>query len=230
MVCLVNGDLGGGRGWTAGPGEATQPDGLRHAQQRADRSPDVHACITVEPHGFPLALTRATAGAGPACRCGPAAAKCGMRRAVERCSDCAPGQPYPNHLACATQHYAALASEIGAASASFVRSQVDVRRPWPPFSGRTAAIATRLVEVLAGTEQRRAELARIAHWRAGLRWECLELPRIRDRPYEARDGGAALYRLPGALCIHFRTRAGSRPRRLEVPDVPWARPRDRRGR
>jgi hypothetical protein len=153
-----------------------------------------------------------------------------MRRAVERCGDCAPGKLCPNHLACATQPDAALASEIGAAWASFVRGQVDVRRPWPAFSGRAAAIATRLVAGLARTEPRRGELARIAHWRAGLRWESLELPRIRDRPYEVRDGGAVLYRLPGALCVHFRTRASSQPRRLGGADVPWARPRERRGR
>jgi hypothetical protein len=154
-----------------------------------------------------------------------------MRRAVERCSDCAPAQQCLNHLACAAQPDAALASEIGAAWVSFVRDQVDVRRrPWLPFRGRAAAIATRLVEGLVGTEQRRAELARIAHWRAGLRWEALELPRIRDRPYDAREGGAVLYRLPGALCVHFRTRASSQPRRLGSMDVPWVRPRDRRGR
>jgi hypothetical protein len=88
----------------------------------------------------------------------------------------------------------------------------------------------RLVAGLDGTEPRRGELARIAHWRAGLRWESLELPRLRDRPYEARGGGAVLYRLPGALCVHFRTRASSQPRRLGHADVPWASRRDRRGR
>ena len=66
--------------------------------------------------------------------------------------------------------------------ATLIRGQVDVRRPWPPFNDRAAAIATRLVAGLARTEPCRGELARIAHWRAGLRWEALELPRIRDRP------------------------------------------------
>jgi hypothetical protein len=67
----------------------------------------------------------------------------------------------------------------------FVRRQIDIRRPWPPFAGRAAAIALRLVEGIGGSEQRRSDLARIAHWRAGLKWEALELARIRDRPYEA---------------------------------------------
>jgi hypothetical protein len=134
-----------------------------------------------------------------------------MRRAVERCGDCAPGKQCSYHLACATQRDAALASEIGAAWAVFVRGQLDVRRPWPPFSGRAAAIALRLVEGLAA-EPRRGELARICHWRAGLRWESLELPRIRDRPYEAPGGGGVLVALPGALRIQFRTRRADRPR------------------
>jgi hypothetical protein len=134
-----------------------------------------------------------------------------MRRAVERCGDCAPGKQCSYHLACATQRDAALAAEIGAAWAVFVRGQLDVRRPWPPFSGRAAAIALRLVEGLAA-EPRRGELARICHWRAGLRWESLELPRIRDRPYEAPGGEGVLAQLPGALRIQFRPRRADRIR------------------
>jgi hypothetical protein len=134
-----------------------------------------------------------------------------VRRQLERCGDCAPGRQCANHLACATQRDAALAAEIGAAWAVFVRGQLDIRRPWPPFSGRAAAIALRLVEGLAA-EPRHGELARICHWRAGLRWEALELPRIRDRPYETPDGGGVLYQLPGALRIQFRTRRADRVR------------------
>src|ERR1051325_11418607 len=70
------------------------------------------------------------------------------------------GRECANHLACATQRDAALASEIGAAWAVFVHSQLDIRRPWPAFEGRGAAIALRLVEGLA-TEPRRSELARL---------------------------------------------------------------------
>jgi hypothetical protein len=91
----------------------------------------------------------------------------------------------------------------------FVRGQVDVRKPWPPFSGRAAAIGSRLVASLAD-EPRRSELARICHWRAGLKWEALELPRIRDRLYEAPDGGGIVHQLPGALQIQFRTRRAQR--------------------
>jgi hypothetical protein len=50
------------------------------------------------------------------------------------------------HLACATQRDAALAAEIGAAWAVFAGGQLDIRRPWRPFSGPAAAIALRLVE------------------------------------------------------------------------------------
>lgn len=139
-----------------------------------------------------------------------------MRRAIERCGDCAPGKQCSYHAACASQPDAALASQIGAAWARFVRSQVDVRRPWPPFDDRCAAIAARLVAALALTEARRAELARIAHWRAGLVWESLQLPGLRDRPYEHPGGLGTIVELPGALRIHFRTRraGATRPTRI----------------
>jgi len=128
-----------------------------------------------------------------------------VRRKLERCGDCAPAGRCAHHQACVTQPDAALAAEIGAAWAVFVRGQVDVRKPWPPFSGRVAMIALRLVAGLAA-EPRRSELARICHWRAGLKWEALERPRIRDRPYEAPDGQGVVYELSGALRVHFRTR------------------------
>lgn len=92
----------------------------------------------------------------------------------------------------------------------FVRGQLDIRRPWPPFAGRVAAIALRLVQGLAN-EPRRGELARICHWRAGLRWESLELLRIRDQPFEAPNGSGVMYQLPGALRVQFRTRRAARP-------------------
>jgi hypothetical protein len=129
-----------------------------------------------------------------------------MRRAIERCGECAPGKQCPYHFACANQSDAALASQIGAAWARFVRGQIDIRRPWPPFGERCAAIALRLVEALATTSDRRAELARIAHWRAGLVWESLQLPRLRDRPYEPPGGSGTIVELSAALRIHFRTR------------------------
>jgi hypothetical protein len=147
-----------------------------------------------------------------------------VRRRLERCGDCAHGQQCANHLACATQRDATLAAEIGAAWAMFVRGQLDARRPWPPFAGRAAAIALRLVAGLA-PEPRRSELARICHWRAGLRWESLERPRLRDRPYEAPDGNGAVFHLPGALRIQFRTR---RSDRTVAPGAPSARRRSRR--
>jgi hypothetical protein len=77
-----------------------------------------------------------------------------VRRQLERCGDCAPGRQCAHHLACATQREAALAAEIGAAWAVFVRGQLDIRRPWPPFAGPAAAIALRLVEGLAAKPRR----------------------------------------------------------------------------
>jgi hypothetical protein len=153
-----------------------------------------------------------------------------VRRKLERCGDCTPAGRCANHQACATQRDAALASEIGEAWALFVCGQVDVRKPWPPFSGRAAAIALRLVAGLAA-EPRRSELAKICHWRAGLKWEALELPRIRDRPYEARDGGGVVHQLPGAL-IRFRTRRRQRRALAEhfpAADAPWSSRRGRNG-
>jgi len=131
------------------------------------------------------------------------------RRAVERCGDCAHGQQCAHHLACATQRDAALAAEIGAAWAVFVRGQIDIRKPWIPYSGRAAAIALRLVEGLAA-EPHRSEIARICHWRAGLRWESLELPRIRERPYEPGSGEGRSSSWPGARC-RLGTVARTRP-------------------
>jgi hypothetical protein len=156
------------------------------------------------------------------------AAKCDMvRRSVERCGDCAPGRLCPGHFACASQSDAALAAEIGVGWATFVRSQIDIRRPWPPYAGRAAEIAARLVVGLTPIAARRGELARLCHWRAGLRWESLELPRIRDRPYEPPAGGGAIYPLSGgALCVHFRTRriqASSPPARSTAADSPWSK-------
>jgi hypothetical protein len=151
-----------------------------------------------------------------------------VRRRVERCGDCSHGAQCANHRACATQRDAALASEIGAAWAVFVRGQLDIRKPWPPFVDRAAAIAQRLVEGLAA-EPRRSELAQICHWRAGLKWEALERPGLRDRPYERGNGKGVLVELPGtALSIRFRTRRaqGRAPaERFSGGDVPWSRVR-----
>ena len=59
-----------------------------------------------------------------------------VRRNLERCGESTPAARCANHHACATERDAALAAEIGAARAVFVRRQVDVREPWPPYSGR----------------------------------------------------------------------------------------------
>jgi hypothetical protein len=129
-----------------------------------------------------------------------------------------------NHLACATQRDASLAAEIGAGWAVFVRGQIALRKPWPAFQGRCAAIALRLVAGLADNDERRLDLARICWWRAGLRWEALESGRSRDRPYETPDGRGLIYPLGGALCVHFRTRR-ARAVRFTAADAPWSKGR-----
>lgn len=149
-----------------------------------------------------------------------------MRRAVERCSECSASTQCANHHACAKDGDAALAAQIGALWARWVREQVDVRQPWPAFQGRARHIALRLVEALASSADRRAELARLAHWRAGLVWESLERPRLRDRPFEARNGGGAVVELPGALQVHFRPR---RARTAALARATEARAHRRRG-
>ncbi len=91
----------------------------------------------------------------------------------------------------------------------------------------------RLVSGLAYVAPRRGELARICHWRAGLRWEFLELPRIRDRPYQEPSGGGVIYPLStGALCVHFRARrtlASPTAATFTAADAPWSQ-RGRSGR
>jgi hypothetical protein len=135
-----------------------------------------------------------------------------VRRQLERCGDCTPAARCANHQECATQRDAALASEIGAAWGVFVRGQMDVRKPWPPFAGRAAAIALRLVAGLAA-EPRRGELARIFHWRAGIRWEALELPRSRDH----EQGDRARERAASDRRASARNPSKTGPRRADRP-------------
>jgi hypothetical protein len=91
--------------------------------------------------------------------------------------------------------------------AAFVWGQVDIRRPWPAFGGRCAAIATRLVAWLARSDERRDELGRICCWRAGIRWDAL-LAKIRDQPYRTPEGEGVSYPLPRCepVVIRFRPR------------------------
>ena len=130
-----------------------------------------------------------------------------VRRFVEKCGECSPRSQCANHLACAKHADAKLAAAIGIGWAEFVKGARDIRKPWPDFKSDCKAIAVRLVYDLALTDERRAELARICWWRAGLRWEALK-ERHRDRPYQQPDGRGAIYALPGSgtLFVHFRTR------------------------
>jgi hypothetical protein len=138
-----------------------------------------------------------------------------MRRLIfEECTECTdemartPGQRCRNHRECAARPDARTAADIGVGWAIFVRSMADYRRPWPPFGGRCAAIARRLVAWLApANELRRDELARICWWRAGIRWEWIAV-RDRDRPAEPPARQELIYPLPGydGLCIRFRPR------------------------
>jgi len=139
-----------------------------------------------------------------------------MRLYAERCGDCSPRGPCRNHLECRAHRDAAIAAEIGVGWARFVWLELDVRRPWPTFDGRCAAIARRLVGWLAATEARRDELARICSWRAAISWSAL-IERVRDRPYREADGEGLLYQLPGQrLWIQFRPRRRSGEREESV--------------
>lgn len=124
-------------------------------------------------------------------------------------ANAAPGWPCPGHHACATQPDATIASEIGAAWARFVRAQVDVRLPWPPFAGRAAEITFRLVGGLEAVDPRRSELAQICHWSVGLVWESLERSMLRDRPYETPSGHRAIFQLPGGALTVLEERRRS---------------------
>lgn len=152
-----------------------------------------------------------------------------MRRNVERCGECKPAARCANHEACATQLDAALASEIGAAWARFTRGQLDARKRWPPFEGRVAEIAVRLVTGLA-KGPRVHELARICHWRAGLVWDAIARPGSRDRPYYVSQGGDVVFPLLGALQIRFRTRRRASSSRFTAKDVSFSSSRRGRGR
>lgn len=132
---------------------------------------------------------------------------------VDRCSDCerADRPPCANHRACKSQHDARLAADVGIGWAMFVRGQIPtIRKPWPDFTGRCAEIALWLVEWLSDSAARRAELARICWWRAGMRWDALH-HRIRDRPGEFPTGRDQTHDLLGhsLVKIHFRTRRAS---------------------
>lgn len=143
-----------------------------------------------------------------------------MRWLDERCGDCSPRQQRAHHLACATQADARLAADIGVGWAHFVKGERDIRRPWPDFTRDCKAIAYRLVYRLALSDERRAELALICWWRAGLRWEALK-EHHRDRPYQEPDGRGEVYALPGpgALYVHFRTRKNGKEPRFNAADM-----------
>jgi hypothetical protein len=160
-----------------------------------------------------------------------------MRRYEERCGECSPRGPCRNHIEVRTHRDAAIAADIGVGWARFVHREVDIRKPWPPYGGRCAAIALRLVGWLTQTEERRDQLARICCWRAGISWDPL-LERARDLPYREPDREGRVYQLqlPGGVqpvWIQFRPRrrAGERKGSLvELTDAALAQLRQRAGR
>jgi len=131
-----------------------------------------------------------------------------MVRIVERCDGCRGGKRCRWHAECVAHLDARTASDIGAGWARFVWHAIDLRRPWPPCTGRCADIATRLVGWLTEDEARRKQLAEICSWRAGLQWEALQSG-SRDWPYRQPSGEATEYALPGRehVVIRFRPRA-----------------------
>ena len=104
---------------------------------------------------------------------------------------------------------ARIAADTGVGWARFVWNAIDIRRPWPTFDGRCAAIATRLVSWLVDEDQaeRRRHLAEVCSWRAGATWEALQQG-SRDRPFRAPSASGVEYVLPGLdhVVIRFRPR------------------------
>ena len=137
------------------------------------------------------------------------------QRYVERCYDCAPGHRCARHVACLQHLDARLAAEIGRGWAHFVWREMDVRRPWPDYGGRCAAIAERLVRGLALTDERQRELGRICSWRAEIAWAALT-GKSRDMPYRTPDGGGLSYALPSAPHVEIRFRPRQRYGGAEV--------------
>ena len=133
-----------------------------------------------------------------------------VRQYAERCYDCSARGPCAHHAECASKWDASVAADIGIGWASFVWREMDIRRPWPAYEGRCAAVAVRLVAWLATSDERRLELGRICSWRAGITWEALAA-RLRDQPYRQPDCGGRLYALPRYehVIVRFRPRASS---------------------
>jgi hypothetical protein len=84
---------------------------------------------------------------------------------------------------------------------------MDVRLPWPDFTGRCREISQRLVGWLARDDTRRNELAHLCWWCAGLRWEFV-VDRRRDAPWEFPAGGGEVIAVQGyePVRIEFRPR------------------------
>jgi hypothetical protein len=130
-------------------------------------------------------------------------------RYVERCGDCKAGTMCRWHVECHAHHDARMAADIGVGWARFVWLAIDVRRPWPAFHGRCAAIADRLVAWLVKEDEqaRRRQLAEICSWRAAITWEALQAG-SRDRPFRDSSDKGIEYALPGRehVVIRFRPR------------------------
>lgn len=141
-----------------------------------------------------------------------------VRSPGERCGECKPSELCANHIERRDRDDAGIAAEMGKAWATWVRHEVDVRRPWPRYEERAIAIATRLVRPLASrSEARRARLAEICNWQADLTWDVLvfQRPSLRDRPYAVSPLGDAYIELECGMVVRFRARRRSRLMRAE---------------
>jgi len=135
-----------------------------------------------------------------------------MARSVERCRDCTPGTRCRWHQECSAHTDAEIAAAIGRVWARWVWESIDLRQPWPNYSGRCADIALRLASWLARSAARGQLLGEVCCWQASITWEALQSG-MRDKPFRATLNHSNERALPGRehIVIQFR------PRKRAVP-------------
>jgi hypothetical protein len=79
----------------------------------------------------------------------------------------------PACIAQAVMWFGGIARDRGGQWAKRVAAQVGTERDWPPYEGKAADIARRLVSTIDRDEGVREELARLCHAHAAWWWERL---------------------------------------------------------
>jgi hypothetical protein len=123
-----------------------------------------------------------------------------------------PGTRCRWHQECSTQSDAEIAADIGRVWARWVWGALDIRQPWPSYSGRCADIALRLASWLARSDARRQLLGEVCCWQASMTWEALQAG-MRDKPFRATLNQSNECALPGREHIVIRFR----PRKRAIP-------------